>query len=93
MEWNRCFRDRLIDEIGGLEDILSAAELSNLEDYRVVSLPKKTDEIEELLKGITMKQNVILNEVLNVSDETLKHIKFLNSEIRFKHVTYILEIY
>ena len=45
-------------------------ELSELEDYRVVSLPKKTDEIEELLKGLTMKQNVFLKEILNVSDQT-----------------------
>ena len=59
----------LIDEIGGLEDaIASAAELSELEDYRVVFTSEKTDEIEELLKGLTMKQNVFLKEILNVSD-------------------------
>ena len=31
-----------------------SVELSELEDYRIVSLPKKTDEIKELLKGLTM---------------------------------------
>lgn len=85
----------LIDEIGGLEDaIVSAAELSDLEDYRVVSLPKKTDEIEELLKGLTMEQNVFLKEVLNVSDETLAHIKFLNSRDKTQMILpYLIDVY
>ena len=85
----------LIDEIGGLEDaIVSAAELSDLEDYRVVSLPKKTDEIKELLKGLTMEENVILKEILNVSDETLKHFKFLNSGDKIQTILpYIIDIY
>ena len=85
----------LIDEIGGLEDaIVSAAELSDLENYRVVSLPKKTDEIKELLKGLTMEENVILKEILNVSDETLKHFKFLNSGDKIQTILpYIIDIY
>lgn len=85
----------LIDEIGGLEDaIVSAAELSDLEDYRVISLPKKTDEIKELLKGLTMEENVILKEILNVSDETLKHIKFLNSGDKIQTILpYVIDIY
>ena len=84
----------LIDEIGGLEDaIASAAELSELEDYRVVSLPKKTDEIEELLKGLTMEQNVFLNEFLKVSDETLTNLKFLNSGDKIQTILpYIIDI-
>ena len=85
----------LIDEIGGLEDaIVSAAELSELEDYRVVSLPKKTDEIEELLKGLTMKQNVFLKEILNISDEAIEQIKFLNSRDRIQTILpYIIDIH
>ena len=85
----------LIDQIGGLEDaIVSAVELSELEDYRVVSLPKKTDEIEELLKGLTMKQNVFLKEILNVSDETIEQIKFLNSRDRIQTILpYIIDIH
>ncbi|MAO71967.1 MAG: signal peptide peptidase SppA [Flavobacteriales bacterium] len=85
----------LIDEIGGLEDaIVSAAELSDLEDYRVVSLPKKTDEIEELLKGLTMQQNVFFQEILNISDETFKHIKLLNSGDKIQAILpYIIEVY
>ena len=85
----------LIDQIGGLEDaIVSAAELSELEDYRVVSLPKKTDEIAELLKGLTMKQNVFLKQILNVSDEAIEQIKFLNSRDRIQTILpYIIDIY
>ena len=85
----------LIDQIGGLEDaIISAAELSELEDYRIVSLPKKTDEIEELLKGLTMKQNVFLKEILNISDEAIEQIKFLNSRDRIQTILpYILDIH
>ncbi len=85
----------LIDQIGGLEDaIISAAELSELEDYRIVSLPKKTDEIEELLKGLTMKQNVFLKEILNVSDEAIEQIKFLNSRDRIQTILpYIIDIH
>ena len=85
----------LIDQIGGLEDaIISAAELSELEDYRIVSLPKKTDEIEELLKGLTMKQNVFLEEILNISDEAIEQIKFLNSRDRIQTILpYIIDIH
>ena len=85
----------LIDQIGGLEDaIISAAELSELEDYRIVSLPKKTDEIEELLKGLTMKQNVFLKEILNISDEAIEQIKFLNSRDRIQTILpYIIDIH
>ena len=85
----------LIDQIGGLADaVVSAAELCELEDYRVVSLPKKTDEIEELLKGLTMKQNVFLKEILNVSDEAIEQIKFLNSRDRIQTILpYIIDIH
>ena len=73
---------------------MSAAELSDLEDYRVVSLPKKTDEIEELLKGLTMQQNVFFQEILNISDETFKHIKLLNSGDKIQAILpYIIEVY
>ena len=47
----------LIDEIGGLEDaIVSAAELAELEDYRIITLPKKTDMLEEFIESFSTKQ-------------------------------------
>ncbi|MBT7619667.1 MAG: signal peptide peptidase SppA, partial [Flavobacteriales bacterium] len=50
----------LIDEIGGLEDaIASAADLSSLEDYRIITLPKKTDMFEEFIESFSAKQNIV----------------------------------
>lgn len=70
----------LVDEIGGLEDaIVSAAELSEIEDYRIITLPKQTDELEELLKGFSVEHNIILSEFLNVPEETIKQLEFLKS--------------
>ena len=70
----------LVDEIGGLEDaIVSAAELSEIEDYRVITLPKQTDELEELLKGFSVEHNIILSEFLNLSEETIRQLEFLKS--------------
>ena len=41
-----------------------------------------------------MEENVILKEILNVSDETLKHFKFLNSGDKIQTILpYIIDIY
>jgi len=43
----------LIDEYGGLNDaIKGAAELAELENYRVYELPEQKDPLQELLKGL-----------------------------------------
>jgi protease IV len=43
----------LIDEYGGLNDaIKGAAELAELEDYRVYELPEQKDPLQELLQGL-----------------------------------------
>jgi protease-4 len=43
----------LIDEYGGLEDAINgAAELAELEDYRVYELPEQKDPLQEILKGL-----------------------------------------
>ena len=43
----------LIDEYGGLNDaIKGAAELAELEDYRVYELPEQKNPFQELLKGL-----------------------------------------
>lgn len=44
----------LVDEIGGLKDVISfAVENLELSDYKVVSLPKQEDPIEKLVKDFT----------------------------------------
>ena len=84
----------LVDEIGGLEDaIVSAAELSEIENYRIITLPKKTDHIEELLKGFSMEHKIILPEFLNISEETINQLDFLNSKDRIQaRLPFIMEL-
>lgn len=44
----------LVDVLGGLETAIEIAkEKAGLEEYRLVSLPKQKDPIEELVKGLT----------------------------------------
>ena len=84
----------LIDELGGLEAaIVSAAELAELEDYRIITLPKKTDHIEELLKGFSMEHKIILPEFLNISEETINQLDFLNSKDKIQaRLPFIMEL-
>ena len=84
----------LIDELGGLEAaIVSAAELAELEDYRIITLPKKTDHIKELLKGFSMEHKIILPEFLNISEETINQLDFLNSKDKIQaRLPFIMEL-
>ncbi len=46
----------LIDEIGGLDKaIMAAKELANLEDYRIVELPKQKEPIEQIMDDLMGK--------------------------------------
>ena len=85
----------LIDEIGGLEDaIASAAELSELEDYRIITLPNKRDEFDEFLKKITIEQNRYLKKMMNFSEEFLRNLKLINSEDKIQTILpYFIEIH
>ena len=84
----------LIDEIGGLEDaIVCAAKLSEIEDYRIITLPKKTDELEELMKGFSVEHKIVLPEFLNISEETINQLDFLNSKERIQaRLPFIMEV-
>lgn len=56
----------LVDVLGGLETAIKIAkEKAGLEDYRIVSLPKQKDPIEELIKGLTgeAKSHFLKNEL------------------------------
>jgi len=85
----------LIDEIGGLEDaIASAAELSELEDYRIITLPNKKDEFDEFLKKLTIEQNIYLKKMMNFSEEVLRNLKLINSEDKIQTILpYFIEIH
>ena len=84
----------LIDEIGGLEDaIVSAAELAELDDYRIITMPKKTDVFEELIESFSAKQSIILPDFLGVSEKTINQLEFLNTKETIQaRIPFIFEV-
>ena len=85
----------LIDEIGGLEDaIASAADLSALEDYRIITLPKKTDMFEEFIESFSEKQNIVLPDFLGISEKMINQLEFLNSKEKIQaRIPFIMEVH
>jgi len=85
----------LIDEIGGLEDaIASAADLSSLEDYRIITLPKKTDMFEEFIESFSAKQNIVLPYFLGISEKMINQLEFLNSKEKIQaRIPFIMEVH
>ena len=85
----------LIDEIGGLEDaIASAADLSALEDYRIITLPKKTDMFEEFMESFSAKQNIVLPDFLGISEKMINQLEFLNSKEKIQaRIPFIMEVH
>ena len=85
----------LIDEIGGLEDaIASAADLSALEDYRIITLPKKTDMFEEFIESFSAKQNIVLPDFLGISEKMINQLEFLNSKEKIQaRIPFIMEVH
>lgn len=85
----------LIDEIGGLEDaIASAADLSDLEDYRIITLPKKTDMFEEFIESFSAKQNIVLPNFLGISEKMINQLEFLNSKEKIQaRIPFIMEVH
>ena len=66
----------LIDEFGGLTAaIKTAAELAELDDYRVSEYPKKKDPIEQMIMELTGEQeSKVLAKNLG---ESYKYVKYL----------------
>ena len=85
----------LIDEIGGLDDaIVSAADLSDLEDYRIITLPKKTDMFEEFIESFSAKQNIVLPDFLGISEKMINQLEFLNSKEKIQaRIPFIMEVH
>ena len=85
----------LIDEIGGLEDaIASAADLSDLEDYRIITLPKKTDMFEEFIESFYAKQNIVLPDFMVISEKMINQLEFLNSKEKIQaRIPFIMEVH
>ena len=56
----------MVDVLGGFEDAIDiAANMANLENYRISYLPKKIDPMEELIKDLTggAKVSILENEL------------------------------
>ena len=71
---------KLVDEIGGLEKaILYAASKAKLKDgeFKMVSLPKKSNPIEKILKNMEDNVDARVKEKLGKEFEYLNHLKKL----------------
>lgn len=62
----------LIDEFGGLEKAVSvAAELANVEDFRIISLPKKEDPFIQIINDL---------KETKISNYLFENTKIINSD-------------
>lgn len=71
----------LIDELGGLEKAIKiAAEMANLDTYRIVELPKQEEPLEMLFKELSteIKYSLIKSEL----GENYKYFKEFNNIIK-----------
>ncbi|MDA3904546.1 MAG: signal peptide peptidase SppA [Bacteroidales bacterium] len=68
----------LVDKLGGLEDaIKAAAELAELDDYRIQSLPVQKDPIMKMIEDLSGESNLLINQELGVFSKYLKYINTL----------------
>ena len=86
----------LIDTYGGLEKAIEiAALLAKVEDYRIISLPKKKDPFSELalkLGGETNISNIVMRK-LGFRTELIKPIENLLKEDRIQaRIPFIMEL-
>ncbi|NOX46900.1 MAG: signal peptide peptidase SppA [Chlorobi bacterium] len=66
----------LIDEFGGLDEALEEAkDLANLEDYRIVELPKQKEPIEQIMDDLMGKTRIKLLQ--NELGSNYKYYRFL----------------
>ena len=84
----------LVDVLGGLETAIDiAADLAELLDYRLVSLPKKEDPLETFIKEITGEESKYIANYLGVDRKFVKSIESLiKGEIIQARMPFILEI-
>ena len=84
----------LIDEYGGLNDaIKGAAELAELEDYRVYELPEQKDPLQELLQGLEedlqtkwMKHQLGEQYKYYKTTQDLQHLKGVQARMPYQFV-------
>ena len=84
----------LVDVLGGLETAIDiAADLAELLDYRLVSLPKKEDPLETFIKEITGEESKYIANYLGIDRKFVKSVENLLKGEKIKaRMPFILEI-
>ena len=84
----------LVDVLGGLETAIDiAADLAELSDYRLVSLPKKEDPLETFIKEITGEESKYITNYLGIDRKFVKSVENLLKGEKIKaRMPFILEI-
>ena len=84
----------LVDVLGGLETAIDiAADLAELSDYRLVSLPKKEDPLETFIKEITGEESKYITNYLDIDRKFVKSVENLLKGEKIKaRMPFILEI-
>jgi protease-4 len=84
----------LVDVLGGLETAIDiAADLAELSDYRLVSLPKKENPLETFIKEITGEESKYIANYLGIDSKYIKPIESLLKGEKIKaRLPFILEI-
>lgn len=94
---NTALEIGLVDSIGGMESAVNkAAQLANLDSYKVVEFPKKKSPIEELFSGFYTKTSdkVLKRELGNYYTEYKSVVNALNFEPGvYTKLPYQLELY
>ena len=100
-----CIRDRsgydakkigLVDIYGGLEKAIStAASLAELDDFRIISLPKQEDPVTQIINDLkqTSFSDILINEFDFKSLKNIKTIKRLTKADKIQaRVPFILNL-
>jgi protease-4 len=67
----------LVDKLGGLEEaIVAAAELAELDDYRIQSLPVQKDPVMQMIEDLTGESSVFIGKEFGVF---AKYMKYFNT--------------
>ena len=84
----------LVDVLGGLETAIDiAADLAELSDYRLISLPKKEDPLETFIKEITGEESKYITNYLGIDRKFVKSVENLLEGEKIKaRMPFILEI-
>lgn len=66
----------LVDVLGGLETAIDiAAHLAEIEEYRLVSLPKKEDPIEVFIKEMSREESKQIAQYLGIDSKFVKSVE------------------